>query len=91
MSQDLPILQLGLVVQDEDGKTEPALQMQIFPAVWPVLLEAMEWLRQHQDQEFVRVTLYGTQERGVHIDLNRQMLTNLVAEIQGFRFQTPLQ
>ena len=57
MSQDLPILQLDLVVQDEDGNTEPALQMQIFPAVWPVLLEAMEWLRQHQDQDFVRVTL----------------------------------
>ncbi|MBU2739883.1 hypothetical protein [Acidithiobacillus concretivorus] len=81
------ILEIGLVMEDAEGQQIPAIQMRLYPMVQQALLEAVDQLRHDPEQEYIRVTLYGTAERGVQMDFSREALLNLVSTIQENRLK----
>ncbi|MBU2837677.1 hypothetical protein HF673_18530 [Acidithiobacillus thiooxidans] len=63
------------------GFTDPA-----DPIVQESLLETVDPLRQEPDRESLRVTLYGTAEKGIQRDFLRGTLFNLVRIIRENRW-----
>ncbi|OCX74381.1 hypothetical protein [Acidithiobacillus thiooxidans] len=64
----------------------PALQIRRYPIVQESLLETVDPSRQEPDRESLRVTLYGTAEKGIQRDFLRETLFNLVRIIQENRW-----
>lgn len=76
------VLEIGLSLESETGEPIPALQMRLYPPVQQALVKAVDELRQNPEQAYIRITLYGTPEKGVHMDFSREVLLNLAGTIQ---------
>ncbi len=82
-----PVLEIGLAVEDAEGQQILALQMRLHPIVQQALLAAVDQLRREPEREYIRVTLYGTVEKGVQMDFSRETLLDLVSTIQETRWK----
>lgn len=80
--EEQSVLEISLSLETEMGEPIPALQLRLYPPVQQALVKAVDALRQNPEQAYIRITLYGTPEKGVHMDFERDVLLSLAGTIQ---------
>ena len=71
---------LGVGESGDEAHT-PVIELRMFPWAQNTLIEAFRFANEHPEVDVFRVTLFGTEEHGLHMDLDRSTLADMVQRI----------